>query len=389
MMKSSTVHPKKGIVHFAVVLTLALIIQLPALAGAEELRVMTRNLYLGAEIQSLAAAGSYEEFLDGVEDALMQIAANNFSERAEALAAEIVEKKPHLVGLQEVYDFKLNGGNYPCPPFCDYLGELLLQIEAQGASYRPVATVKNFDITIPFFDGMIVSVLDRDVILVRDDVETADVDVSGFCPDRVSDDKNGCNYQLVASAEIPPPDESSDPLTIDFTRSFVAIDAWIDDYPVRVVNTHLEVRYPDPDNPFSPFIQAAQAQELTIFLQLFPNEEGGPTLLLGDINSSPADEPIRTQLPFGTIVPPYMQLVNAGYFDAWPLRPGKPKGFTCCFGEDLSEKADLYERIDIIFSSEKPNRVRANVVGNSPSDRTDSGLWPSDHAGLAGRLRFP
>jgi endonuclease/exonuclease/phosphatase family metal-dependent hydrolase len=233
----------------------------------------------------------------------------------------------------------------------------------------------------------VVGVIDRDVILAREDVETEVVDLSWFCPGRTSQD--GCNYSVVATAEIPVP-PGAPPLVIEFTRGYVAVDAFIEDFPARVVNTHLEVRFPDPENPFSAIIQAAQAQELTFFLQNFSNQEGGPTILLGDINSSPVDQIIDDPdgYPFTDIVPPYMQFAEAGYFDTWTLRPGKPKGFTCCFGEDLAEPADLYERIDMIFSSAKPKRVKANVVGNSKSDRTISGLWPSDHAGVAGRLNF-
>jgi hypothetical protein len=29
------------------------------------------------------------------------------------------------------------------------------------------------------------------------------------------------------------------------------------------------------------------------------------------------------------------------------------------------------------------------LVGNAPRDKTPSGLWPSDHAGLAVTLRIP
>jgi hypothetical protein len=70
------------------------------------------------------------------------------------------------------------------------------------------------------------------------------------------------------------------------------------------------------------------------------------------------------------------------------LRPGKPKGFTCCYDEDLTIPADLYERIDMIFSSVEPIRVKANVVGNDEEDQTFSGLWPSDHAEVVDRMKF-
>ena len=64
----------------------------------------------------------------------------------------------------------------------------------------------------------------------------------------------------------------------------------------------------------------------------------------------------------------------------------KTEGLTV--DEDLSIPADLYERIDVIFSNEVPNRVKANVLGNDEADQTPSGLWPSDHAGVAARIEF-
>ena len=94
--------------------------------------------------------------------------------------------------------------------------------------------------------------------------------------------------------------------------------------------------------------------------------------------------------------PPYIQAVDAGYVDAWSFRPGKhkprkenPKGFTCCQDEDLlNKKSDLYERIDLIFTSEPPKKVKAKVVDKGKKDKTPSGLWPSDHAGVVADIKF-
>jgi hypothetical protein len=46
------------------------------------------------------------------------------------------------------------------------------------------------------------------------------------------------------------------------------------------------------------------------------------------------------------------------------------------------------ERIDVIFSLIPPVRVKANVLNNNPEDKTPSGLWPSDHATVVGRLFY-
>ena len=90
------------------------------------------------------------QFLSAVFDILGTIEANSFPERAAAMAAEIVEKKPHLVGLQEVlHDFTIDGATSR-PPLTDYLQELLNVLKAQGANYRVVAVVKNLDLVFLF-----------------------------------------------------------------------------------------------------------------------------------------------------------------------------------------------------------------------------------------------
>jgi len=375
-MRSTGMISKNVFIKIMVVFLAILFLYGPAWAKdkAEEIWVMTRNLYIGAEIQSIAAASTPQAFYEGVQRALEQVAANDFTERAEALAAEIVEKNPHLVGLQEVYNFTIDGTNGPLP-FHDYLTILTDMLAIQGAGYRVAAVVKNLDLTILMPGVGSVGVIDRDVILAREDVDTQVVDLTagGFC--RASLD--GCNYHVVASAQTTPIGP------INFERGVVAVDAVIGTFPVRFFNTHLEVRNVDPTNPLSPVIQAMQAVELTAFLNL-PKDENSPVIVVGDLNSSPE------HMPVDIFLTPYMQLEFAGYFDVWTLRPGKPKGFTCCQAEDLlNPESILYERVDMIFCSELPiNKVQANPVGNDEAYKTPSGLWPSDHAGVVARMEF-
>lgn len=344
---------------------------------AQEITVMTRNLYLGAELAPVLTAQTPEEFLTAAQAALAQVAANNFPERAWALAAEIVEKKPHLVGLQEVFNFTLNGSNGPLP-FRDYIEDLMAALSAQGANYTIAAVVRDANLLVPLGEDLVVGVTDRDVILARSDVATSVVPLSGLCEKPSLD---GCNYQIIASADSPVGE-------IGIERGFVAVDALVGNVPVRFVNTHLEERQPDPTNPLSPFIQAAQAFELLSILSGFPNPLGAPVMVVGDLNSSPQDQTLIIG-PY-TIVPPYLQLAYAGYADAWTLRPGDPPGLTCCQAADLlNPDSVLYERIDVTFSSEEPvGKVKVNVTGNDEADKTPSGLWPSDHAGVVTRLEF-
>ena len=393
-MKNAMTVLSKVLMRSVVMVLAALFIQGGTLAIAkkptvmtEKLTVMTQNLYVGAEIESLAAAETLQDFLEGAQAALMQVAANNFPERAAAIAAEIAEKKPHLVGLQEVYNFTINGFNWE-PPFRNYLDDLLDALEAHGAFYEEVATVENLNIEIDIPGYGTVGVIDRDVILARSDVvpTVTVVDPETLCSsDRWSID--GCNYLVVAIAEDTPVGP------IAFKRGFVAVDALIGDLPVRFINTHLEVRDVDPEDPLSPIIQALQARELVLLLSGPFSLASRPVVVVGDINSSPEDEIIYLELDGTTleIVPPYMQLQGAGYLDTWKLRPGKPPGFTCCQEENLlNQESMLSERIDLIFVSEFPvNKVKSNVVGNDEADKTiPSELWPSDHAGVVTRMEF-
>jgi endonuclease/exonuclease/phosphatase family metal-dependent hydrolase len=375
-----------------VVIFVTALLQLPVWAKGkppwlsdQKVTVMTQNLYVGAAIQNIVTVPD-DQFIGAVMAALQQVADNNFPERAMAIAAEIVEKNPHLVGLQEVYNITINGQNY-LPPYRNYLEDLMQALEYQGASYYVAAIVKNTDLTVAFDGFPTIRVIDRDVILAREDVMAWPLNLP-VCPIQ-NQSEDGCNYSLNASKSDTPIGD------IEFLRGYVAVDAVIDSLPVRFFNTHLEVRYP-ADDPAAPGIQAAQAYELinSIGVLNMLNQPAGPVIVVGDINSSPEDEVIiieDTDDGFMFIVPPYMQFTGGVvplFIDTWTLRPGKPKGFTCCYEEDLSEPADLYERIDMIFTNELPTRVKANVVGNDPADQTGTGLWPSDHAGVAARLWY-
>ena len=168
-----------------------------------------------------------------------------------------------------------------------------------------------------------------------------------------------------------------------FYRGYVALDAKVKGREYRFVNTHLEVWFPEP----IPNIQGAQAFELATVLA----SETKPIILVGDFNSSPEDPPAA--------LPPYWIMRAAGYEDAWTRRVGRPDpGFTCCQNEFLTnEESELDERIDLIFVRNDTDfpafsdlgPVKARVLGARERDKTPSGLWPSDHAGVAAKLIIP
>ena len=338
----------------------------PAKSGKHDIIVITQNQYLGADLTPIITAESPGEYNQTVLDVLYSIAANNIPERAQALAKSIADRDAHLVGLQEVFKFEcIETGTIPgaCLLFSDAMNDYLQVMKdallALGADYYVAGIVENLNLLpgLPVFldpgpvPDVLVSELDRDVILARGD--------------------------------------------IDIERGFVGVDATVNGQDYWFVNTHLEVQSPS-DDPLSPLIQAFQATQLVATLSLLaPPPPGTELLVLGDINSSPVDPPFPS--PYGLAFPPYQQLANGTdllgspisfpYTDIWTLRPGKPKGFACCQAADRSNaESILYGRIDVIFSLIPPAGVKANVLNNNPEDKTPSGLWPSDHPTVVGRL---
>ncbi len=64
--------------------------------------VMTRNLYLGADLAPAIEPAARQQLVAANGEILEEVIANDFPTRAEGLADEILQTKPDLVGLQEV-----------------------------------------------------------------------------------------------------------------------------------------------------------------------------------------------------------------------------------------------------------------------------------------------
>lgn len=387
---------------FATSLALCLSGALPATAG-DEIKVLTQNQALGADFASLLAPPN-GDFNGALVSIIKQVAATDFPARAQRQALQIARRKPHLVGLQEVWELRcrdLNSAdNLGCEDpdiagaFVDYLDETLAALVALGAEYETIAVVHNLDLSsiqIGPFPGLpfvingtpaFLVAIDRDVILARRDVMAVAADLGCGAPP-----EDGCNYQFVLPVNLPG-------INLTFPRGFVAADATVGSRSYRFVNTHLEIR----EEPVPREFQCEQAAELIETLGDTP--EGFSLIVVGDLNSSPEDVPFESDLPLpllrcdpDEIIPPYIQFVEAGYTDVWTLRPGRNPGFTCCQAADLSNRrSTLSERIDMIFSFDLPRRVkRARVVGDRVAEKTrppGPRLWPSDHGGVVATLRL-
>jgi hypothetical protein len=367
---------------------------------AGHLKVMTQNLYVGANLFKILD-GTPADVPFNAAEIFGDIQATDFHQRAEAIADSIARHRPHVIGLQEVSlirtqcpDDIVLPPNDPAPNatdvYADYLQMLLDTLNARGLNYEVAVSVENADVELPvanlglldcplpLFDARLT---DYDVTLKR-----SDVDVTFSL---------GANF--LANFPVPTP---AGPIV--FKRGYNILDVEIKGRSYRFVNTHLEVS----GNPFANGFQFAQALELTQILDGLASLLGDEiVVLVGDLNSDPAeDSPVECALPptfdtLGLCPTPYDVLANNAYTDTWTVRNGaSDDGFTCC-QEDLltNDESSLDERIDHIWvrppvaGAQGPKfltTVHSITVGDRQKDRTASWLWPSDHAGVVAGMTF-
>jgi len=99
--------------------------------GNENIGVMSRNLYLGADLGPVIAATDVSTFLQAATAAWLMVQKNDFDVRAEALAGEIAARRPGLVGLQEAFMWRTqtpaDGTATPAETVrYDYVAQLIL-----------------------------------------------------------------------------------------------------------------------------------------------------------------------------------------------------------------------------------------------------------------------
>ena len=321
--------------------------------GTEPLTVMTYNVYVGANMDELIGTTNILEVPAKVANIYAEFGATDFPGRAAAIAGLIKTHRPHIIGLQEISLIRrqspgdrLTGGEPAEEVVLDFLEILMGALQAEGLNYQVAAQVQNFDVEMPmgsFTEYDDIRLTDFDVILTRDDVTFSR--------------PTAVNYMNIFSVEA---------LFLEVQRGYVAIDATVAGITYRVVNTHLESLVED--------VRVAQMGELIADF----DSETLPIIMLGDFN---------TLAPDGTA---YQLLLSAEYVDVWQT-DAEGIGYTCCQADALqNEVSENYKRIDQIFirNLPLPASVMTNTVGDKPSERSASGLWPSNHAGVVAYLAF-
>jgi endonuclease/exonuclease/phosphatase family metal-dependent hydrolase len=347
-----------------------LALALPTVAEAKKgpkLTVMTRNVFLGADLSPAINAQSLDAAIDGAGTIWNEMQSTKFAERAKPLAREIKRSKADLVGLQEVALWRTQtpsdlGGPPQNPngkPATKVAQDFLAILKRQlGRSYKVVVVQKEFDAELPVnqdgndatgtlgadFDARLTM---RDVILVR----------------RGSKVKLGKTRRGHYTTRYEP-SVAGFPLPVD--RGWASVEAKLGKKRFRFVDTHLEA-FGDPT------IREAQAKELTTG----PLKTSRQVVLVGDLNSGIArhNEPER---PGDDLA--FLALAGFGMKDNGAVQ-------SCCYSDLFDPAATFDHTVDHVLTKPGLKTVRAVVTGNKRSERT-AGLWPSDHGGVVSTLRL-
>ena len=367
---------------------------LPAAAGQppqannrKTVSVMTRNLYVGADLQpAIEAVGSGDPVLivAAVSETFAKVGFTNFPARAAGIAREAELAQPDLIGLQEAELWRSQTpadvvmGNAGHVEY-DFVQILLDALSARGLHYAVVAEERGFDIELPGFlseadalAGIVsdIRLTDREVILARTDLKVSELKLS-----------NSQTGHFATNFEIP----VSEDFTFVETRGWASVDAKVRGKDFRFITTHLEAIFPGPVDYSEP-IRQAQALEILEG----PANTSLPVILVADSNSNANGDATTAA---------YSIWRAGGFADAWlEALPAKPQVSTCCADELLLSAAipvasDDEGRLDLVLyrGSRDFGTLGIDLLGNTAGDKVSNGLaliWPSDHAGVAARLQI-
>ena len=385
-----------GIALIAVVALAGLLTAQPAAAKKKAVKVdvMTRNIFLGADLSPALEANNPNQFVEANGEILREVDLTDFPRRAPILAEEIRSTQPDLVGLQEVALWRegppdvtpaLENEPVATTVTYDFLDLLLDELNEgyyeQGSGYSEggyeVAYVQEeFDFEAPANkngeqnDGppgiknaeMNGRLTMRDVILRRVG--------SGVKVENAT----GGNFENLLEVEV------ANVVTVPVTRGWTQLDATATkkikrgkkkgkkiQRSFRFVNSHFEAF---DDETQVPSIRAQQAQEL---LDKAANDNR--SIILGDFNSdSPGVQPGDEQA--------YEVLLAGGFEERSTDDP-----LSCCVSDLFTPAPEEFDhQVDHVMTNMGD---LATLKASSVTGLTQTGgIYPSDHAGVFSTLKL-
>ena len=331
----------------------------PGDGAGTPVKVMTRNVFLGAEFDDLLAAASVAEIPARVGALWQAVQAADFAGRAKLIADEVAAELPDVLAVQELEllrmqvpsNFAASGSAVDADtvaPAGDMLAILQAELTARGLDYgEPAVVVTHTDTEMPGEDALggtfDLRLTDRDAIFVRPGLTVSNPRAADF-PTLIALPVGGLGG-----------------IPVKLKRGYAAIDVNAAGTPFTFVNTHLEV------GGLATVFQEAQAGDLLQALA----DISGPVVAAGDFNSDAA----------GTTTKSYARLTKV-FTDAWSKTNPTDAGPTCC--SDLSTAPAPSERIDLVLYRGHVTALSATRVGLTA--RTPGGLSASDHQGVVATL---
>ena len=400
-------------------LTALLLLPLPKVEAQEpyQLTVMSRNLYLGADVG--VALELIPDFPAAAQFMWDQVKETDFSKRVVKLANEAVREQPELIGIQEatIWYCKKNLWSKKVEVF-NFLDQYIKETKNQGtpyvlASFEGVSAfnpgysisavpyltkVKDPDLFPPLFgsEEAACGFTIGDAILVRENLASN--------VRQVGNTEYDATYSIV-------------PTIMTIYRGYTWVDYQVADSIVRVVSTHLESIWDENQVPNS----ALQAQQLVQDLK----DSKMPLIVMGDFNADPRDprpiddanpglQPVASDTcpkPSDSKCNAYSVMLEAGFENASPDATNS-KYFTwgasaLLNGPDKSridkalEWGNQYgftDRLDYVFTKNVYAMISTKLIGNTYPD--GSSIWEcgvngtekcfaSDHAGIVTTVEVP
>jgi hypothetical protein len=390
---------KAGILLAAVAL---IALAIPAVAdakkkgkkGGPKVTVMTRNVYLGADLTPAIEAENISTAIDAAGEIVNEVDSTNFPERAVLLADEIKKSKADLVGLQEVAHWTdQTPSDLGAPPIgigdpatnnrYDFLALLQQELKNAGAKYEVVGVQNEFQAELPANTdgdpntGHPIGGADEDVALLMRDVILAKKG-SKVKTGKLTQGNYTTRFETAVAGR---------PVVAD--RGWLAVEAKVGSkgkgkkasaakkkggkFKFRFINTHLEA-FGDPT------IREAQAKELIAG----PAKTNKQVVLVGDLNSGLPD-PHNIGLPNVGSGDPNDPLAFEAFVDAGFKDNGARQ--SCC--DDPADPNPLFDHtVDHVLTKRGLKTKKAFVTGTDPTVRTPSGLLASDHGGVVSKLQL-
>ena len=342
-------------------ISLALFTPISAQAAEPTFTVMSRNIYLGADV------GVALELIPDMPAAAQfmwdQVNKNDFSKRSVALAAEIQSYKPDVIGLQEatiwyckknVWSKKVEVFNFTDQLLQALDGDYVLASKDGKTAFNPGYSIN----PIPF------------LTMVKDPERFQKV---------FGQDKAACGFQIGDALAIKKElagqvvrvgnTEYEDsysivPTLMTIYRGYTWADINIANIPVRFITTHLESIWDENKVPNA----AKQATQLIKDVK----ETNMPLVIIGDFNSDPRDpRPANAANP--GLQPTASKECPAGSSKCNAYRLMKEAGFNDA-GPDASDPTTYTWGMNALLTGPDPDRLKAaQAMGNEYgfTDRLD------------------